>query len=162
MSLVFKPDVVTIANRYSKIAIPSALTPTEVLCAWESGADLIKLFPSEIGGPGYVKAIKAPLPHIPLVPVGGVTLDNAADFIRAGASAVGVGGCLVKKEFLSSGDFQSLTKLCRDFVERLKTVGSSEVVGPRVGWVLPHMSQRRFDMIVLGLARVSAIKLLFF
>lgn len=122
VSPIFKPELVTMANRYSKVVLPSAYTPTEVVTAWEAGADLIKLFPADIGGPAYIKAIKAPLPQIPLVPVGGVNLDNAADFIKAGAVAVGVGGSLVKKEFLKSGDFEGLTNLCRNFMETLGAV----------------------------------------
>ncbi len=120
VSPVFKSDVVTLANRYSKVVIPSAYTPTEILTAWEAGADLVKLFPAGSGGPGFLKAVRAPLPHIPLVPVGGVTLENAAEFIKAGAVAVGVGGCLVKKEFLKNNDFAGLTSLCRDFVKSIE------------------------------------------
>jgi 2-dehydro-3-deoxyphosphogluconate aldolase / (4S)-4-hydroxy-2-oxoglutarate aldolase len=122
VSPVFKPEIVTLANRYSKVVLPSAYTTTEILIAWESGADLIKLFPADNGGPAYLKAIRAPLPHIPLVPVGGVTLENTADFIKAGAAAVGIGGALVKKEFLKSQDLTALTKLCVEFVENIKSV----------------------------------------
>ena len=112
-------DVIRLCNRYSKIVIPGAFTPTEILSAWETGADLVKVFPSS-GGPSYIKAIKAPLPQISLVPVGGVNIENVADFIKAGASAVGVGGNLVKKEFLERRDFTTLTQLCRKFVGAIR------------------------------------------
>ncbi|MCK4244998.1 MAG: bifunctional 4-hydroxy-2-oxoglutarate aldolase/2-dehydro-3-deoxy-phosphogluconate aldolase [Candidatus Omnitrophica bacterium] len=113
-------DVITLCNRYSKIVIPGAFTPTEILTAWEAGADLVKVFSSSIGGSSYIKAIKAPLPQISLVPVGGVNIDNVAEFIKAGASAVGVGGNLVKKEFLKEKNFASLTQLCKEFIDAIK------------------------------------------
>ena len=121
-------DVITLCNRYSKIVIPGAFTPTEILCARENGADLVKVFPSIIGGSSYIKAIKAPLPQIDLIPVGGVNIDNVAEFIKAGATAVGVGGNLVKKEFLKEKDFSALTSLSKKFIERIeKAKGENEV-----------------------------------
>ncbi len=113
-------EVIALASRYNKVVIPGAFTPTEILTAWETGADLVKVFPAEVGGYTYIKALKGPLPQISLVPVGGVSLDNAADFIKAGAFAVGVGGNLVKKEFLKEENFDGLTQLSRKFVEAIK------------------------------------------
>ena len=93
--------------------VPGAYTPTEILTAWEAGADMVKVFPSSVGGPDYLKAIKAPLPQVKLVPVGGVELDNTAEFIRAGADAVGVGSALVSQKLLDAGDFATLTERAR-------------------------------------------------
>lgn len=113
-------DVIKLCNRYSKIVIPGAFTPTEILSAWEYGADLVKVFPTSIGGAPYIKAIKAPLPQISLVPVGGVDIENVADFIKAGVSAVGIGGNLVKKEFLKEKNFEALTSLSEKFIKVIK------------------------------------------
>ena len=98
--------------------IPGALTPTEVVAAWTAGADLVKVFPAgSVGGPGYLKALKAPLPDIDLVPTGGVDLDTAGDFIRAGAAALGVGSALVDLAALRRGEASVLTERARRFVE---------------------------------------------
>jgi len=113
-------EVITLAHRYSKLVIPGAFTPTEILTAWEAGADLVKVFPAGISGPSCIKALKGPLPQISLVPVGGVNIDNAADFIKAGAFALGVGSGLVKKEFLKEGNFKGLTELSKKFREIIK------------------------------------------
>src|SRR4030042_3838169 len=92
-------DVIRMSNRYSAVVIPGALTPTEILTAWEAGADLVKVFPiAQVGGPAYIKAIQGPFPHIPLVPTGGVNLQNAGEFIKAGAGAGGAGGGVVDKK----------------------------------------------------------------
>jgi len=111
------PKVIKVCHRYSKVVIPGAFTPTEILTAWEWGADFVKLFPAEFGGPEYLKAIRAPLPQVKLVPVGGVSLENTGDFIKAGAAAVAVGGNLVKKSAIAAKNFAELTDLARQFVE---------------------------------------------
>jgi len=113
-------EVITLAHRYSKVVIPGAFTPTEILTAWEVGADLVKVFPAGVGGPSYIKSLKGPLPQIPLVPTGGVSLDNVASFIEAGAFAVGVGSSLVKKEFLKERNFEELTELSKKFREAVE------------------------------------------
>lgn len=100
------------------VIIPGALTPTEVVAAWNAGADLVKVFPAgSVGGPGYLRALKAPLPHIDLVPTGGVNLETAGDFIRAGAAALGVGSDLVDLAALRRGEASVLTARARRFVE---------------------------------------------
>jgi 2-dehydro-3-deoxyphosphogluconate aldolase/(4S)-4-hydroxy-2-oxoglutarate aldolase len=104
---------IELCHRYSIPVVPGAYTPTEILTAWEAGADMVKVFPASVGGPAYFKAIKGPLPQIKLVPVGGVNLDTTADFIRAGADAVGVGGALVSQKLLDAGDFAALTERAR-------------------------------------------------
>lgn len=106
---------IEMCHRYSIPVMPGAYTPTEVLTAWEAGATFVKVFPASVGGPAYIKAIKAPLPQVKLVAVGGVDLSNTADFIRAGCEVVGVGGELVNQKLLDSGDFATLTQRARDF-----------------------------------------------
>jgi 2-dehydro-3-deoxyphosphogluconate aldolase/(4S)-4-hydroxy-2-oxoglutarate aldolase len=110
-------DVATIAmcRRYSVPVLPGAYTPTEILAAWEAGADIVKVFPASIGGPAFIKAIKAPLPQIRLAPVGGVDLSNTAEFIRAGAEVVGVGGELIGQKLLDERDWPTLTERARRF-----------------------------------------------
>jgi 2-dehydro-3-deoxyphosphogluconate aldolase/(4S)-4-hydroxy-2-oxoglutarate aldolase len=112
-----KPSVIELCHRYSVPVFPGAYTPTEILSAWELGADMVKIFPASAGGPGLIKALKAPLPQIEMVPVGGVNLGNTPDFIRAGASAVGVGGELLAAKLLEAKDWPALTERARQFVE---------------------------------------------
>jgi len=108
--------VIETCHRYDKAVIPGAYTPTEVLTAWEWGADLVKVFPADAGGPAYLRAISAPLPQIRLVAVGGVSLENAAQFVHAGARAVGVGSHLVDKKLVAEGRFEALTDRAKAFV----------------------------------------------
>ncbi len=109
-------ETIALCKRYSVPVLPGAFTPTEILTAWEAGADLVKVFPASIGGPAYIKAVRAPLPQAALVPVGGVDLDNTADFIRAGAAAVGVGSELINQKTLAAADWPGLTERARRFV----------------------------------------------
>ncbi|GAB4575667.1 MAG: bifunctional 4-hydroxy-2-oxoglutarate aldolase/2-dehydro-3-deoxy-phosphogluconate aldolase [Anaerolineae bacterium] len=113
-------DVIALCNRYSVPVAPGVYTPTEALTAWEAGADLVKLFPASFGGPDLIKAILAPLPQLAIVPVGGVELDNAAEFIRKGAAALGVGSSLVNQKLLDSGDMTELTRRAAAFIEQVK------------------------------------------
>ena len=113
--------VIEMARRYSKPIFPGALTPTEVLTAWQAGADMVKIFPcGPVGGPKYIKALKGPLPHIEMVPTGGVNLETAADFIKAGASAVAVGGELVDVKALKEGKLDQITETAKKFVEAVR------------------------------------------
>jgi 2-dehydro-3-deoxyphosphogluconate aldolase/(4S)-4-hydroxy-2-oxoglutarate aldolase len=114
------PATIEVCRRYSKVVIPGAFTPTEILTAWECGADFVKVFPAEFGGPGYFKAVLAPLPQVKLIPVGGVSLETTGDFIKAGAAAVAVGSNLVKKSAIAAGRFDELTELARGFVAAVK------------------------------------------
>ena len=108
---------IEMVKRYSKIIMPGALTPTEIVTAWEAGADFVKVFPcGALGGPKYIKALKAPLPHIEMVPTGGVNLNTAADFIRAGAAALGIGGELVSASALESGNTAPIVEAAQEFV----------------------------------------------
>jgi 2-dehydro-3-deoxyphosphogluconate aldolase/(4S)-4-hydroxy-2-oxoglutarate aldolase len=105
------------ANDADKVIMAGALTPTEIIAAWKGGADFIKIFPaSAVGGPSYLKALRGPLPQIPLVPTGGVNLNTAAEFIRAGAAALGIGGELVSAAALNSGDTAQITELARKYL----------------------------------------------
>lgn len=117
VSPTLNPRVVEMCHRYSKVVIPGAFTPTEILTAWELGADFVKLFPATTVGPGYIKDVLAPLPYIKLIPTGGVDLSNAGDFIRAGAWAVAVGGNLVDASAVERGDFDVLTERARQFAQ---------------------------------------------
>ncbi len=113
----FDLETVKLANRAGKLIMAGGLTPTEVLTAWKAGSDLVKIFPcGTIGGAKYIKALKAPLPHIPMVPTGGVNLNTAAEFIQAGAAALGVGGELVSASALQSGNTKEIVETARKFV----------------------------------------------
>jgi 2-dehydro-3-deoxyphosphogluconate aldolase/(4S)-4-hydroxy-2-oxoglutarate aldolase len=111
----FKPETIEICKRYAVPVMPGAYTPTEILSAWEAGADIVKIFPSSVGGPAYIKALKGPLPHIRMAAVGGVDLNTIADFFKAGVDMVGVGGELVSQALLDSGDFAAITERARAF-----------------------------------------------
>ena len=109
--------VIEMCRRYGKPVMPGAMTPTEVLTAWQAGADVIKVFPSEVTGPKHLKAIHGPLPQIPLTPTGGVNLDTAAEYLRAGACALGVGGALAPALAIADGDVAKIESLARQFVD---------------------------------------------
>lgn len=117
----FNEDLIRICKRYAKIVIPGAMTPTEIVKAWEMGADIVKVFPAgNLGGPKYIRAIKAPLPQILLNPTGGVNLENAGEFIRAGASIISVGAALVDKKAVAEGKFEVITRKARQFIEEVR------------------------------------------
>jgi len=119
-------DVIEMVHRYGKPVISGAMTPTEILTAWETGADMVKVFPASVLGPEYLKAVHGPLPQIPLVPTGGITTDNAGDFIRAGAAMVCAGGWLVDKKAVAGSHYELLTEHARQLVEAvIKTRGGS-------------------------------------
>lgn len=119
-------DVIDTAHRYGKVAIPGAYTPTEALNAYSAGADLVKIFPASVGGPSYIKALKAPMPQLSLVPTGGVKLENVGDFFRAGATAVGAGSALVKKDALKSGDMEEIKRTAAAFAEEIRKERGSQ------------------------------------
>lgn len=113
-------DMIALCNRYSVPVVPGIYTPTEALTAWQAGADMVKLFPASVGGPDLVRAILAPLPQLQIVPVGGVDLDTAADFIRSGAAALGVGSSLINQKLLDKGDMAELTRRAAAFIEQVR------------------------------------------
>jgi len=113
---------IEMAHRYSKPIIPGALTPTEVLAAWEAGADIVKIFPCDnVGGPKYIKALKGPFPQIEMIPTGGVSLTTAGDFLKAGSCAVAVGGELVDAKTIKEGNYPIFTERAKRFLEVVKT-----------------------------------------
>jgi len=113
----FDLGTVQLANRLGKPIMAGALTPTEVIAAWRAGSDFVKIFPcGTVGGAKYIKALKAPLPQIPMVPTGGVNLNTAAEFIQAGAEALGVGGELVLASAMKSGEMKEITETARLFL----------------------------------------------
>jgi 2-dehydro-3-deoxyphosphogluconate aldolase/(4S)-4-hydroxy-2-oxoglutarate aldolase len=121
-----KVSTIEMAKRYSKAIMPGALTPTEVLTAWEAGAPLVKVFPaSAVGGPKYIKALKAPFPQIELVPTGGVNLETTPEFLRAGASAVAVGSELIDEKTIQLGHYEIFEERARRFVEVVQTYRAS-------------------------------------
>src|SRR6185295_11179986 len=109
-------DVIRMCRRYDKLVMPGAFTPTEVLTAWEAGADIVKVFPSDVTGPAYLKALAGPLPQVRLMPTGGVNLQTAGDFLKAGAFALGVGGSLVDPQAVAAGDLKRIESLARQFL----------------------------------------------
>jgi len=111
-------DTIKLTHRYGKIIMPGTYTVTEIVKALELGADVIKFFPGSLGGPDTIKAIRGPLPHVPICPTGGVSLDNVTDWIKAGAVAVGVGGQLTKGA--KTGDYQSITDTAKQFIALIK------------------------------------------
>jgi len=116
VSPVFKPEIVGVAHMNELPAIPGALTPTEVLLASDAGAELVKVFPGEAVGPKYLKALRAPMPHLKLTPTGGVDLNTAASWIAAGAATLGVGSAMVTKKALAEKDYGEITRLAGEFV----------------------------------------------
>jgi 2-dehydro-3-deoxyphosphogluconate aldolase/(4S)-4-hydroxy-2-oxoglutarate aldolase len=122
---VVRADVIGLCRRYDKLVLPGAMTPTEVLTAWEAGGDIIKVFPSDTLGPQHLKAIGGPLPQIPLMPTGGVTLETAASFLKAGACALGVGGSLVEAKAIACGDLTRIESLARQFVRIVRETRES-------------------------------------
>lgn len=112
-----KLSTIEMAKRYSKVICPGALTPTEVLTAWEAGADVVKIFPANaVGGPKYIKALKGPLPHIQMIPTGGVNLETAGEFLKAGACAVAVGGELVDGQLIKENKYDEIEQRARQYL----------------------------------------------
>jgi 2-dehydro-3-deoxyphosphogluconate aldolase/(4S)-4-hydroxy-2-oxoglutarate aldolase len=118
--------VIRMARRYSKACFPGALTPTEILEAWEAGADMVKIFPSgPVGGPEYIKALKGPFPDIHMVPTGGVDFESAPKFIKAGASAIGIGSDLVNVKRLRDSKVDEIVRTAQKYIEVVRTARAS-------------------------------------
>jgi len=121
VSPIFKPDIIRTTHRYDLPSIAGAFTPTEILTAQEQGADIVKVFPADVLGMAFFKAIKAPMPHLQLMPTGGVSLTNAGDWIEAGACAVAVGTALLDKQAIAEENYEKLIEnaktLCRSIAQ---------------------------------------------
>ncbi|MBM7551713.1 bifunctional 4-hydroxy-2-oxoglutarate aldolase/2-dehydro-3-deoxy-phosphogluconate aldolase [Thalassobacillus pellis] len=122
---IFAPNfdraTVEMGNRYGAVTIPGVMTPTEIVQAYSAGADLVKVFPATAMGPSYIKDLKGPLGHIPMIPTGGVNLDNVETYVKNGAFAVGAGGSLLDKKLIQAEDFKGLENLAREFKEKVET-----------------------------------------
>ena len=119
VSPVFRPDVIAACHARDVPAMPGCFSPTEILAAHECGADIIKVFPATTLGPQFIKDVRAPLPHVKLMPTGGVTLENAGEWIRAGAVAVGLGSALMDASAIADGRFEVITANARRVVENV-------------------------------------------
>src|SRR5258708_1779432 len=116
-----KVTTIEMVKRYSKVICPGALTPTEVLTAWEAGADVVKIFPcGNVGGPKYIKALKGPFPQIEMIPTGGVNLETAGDFLKAGACAVAVGGELVDAKSIKEGKYEVFEERAKQYLAAVR------------------------------------------
>lgn len=113
-------DVVKLCHRYDKLVMPGVLTPTEVVAAWQAGAEIVKVFPADVGGPNYLKALHGPLPQVRLMPTGGVDLETLPSFLRAGACCVGLGSALVEKKAVETGDMKRIRSLAEQYVELVR------------------------------------------
>lgn len=122
VSPVFKKEIIDTAHRLGVPVMPGCFSPTEIQTAWETGADIIKVFPADILGMEFFKAVLAPLPHVRLMPTGGVSLTNAGDWIKAGACAVGVGSALLDKEAINEGNYFKLTANARTIIDSVNAV----------------------------------------
>jgi 2-dehydro-3-deoxyphosphogluconate aldolase/(4S)-4-hydroxy-2-oxoglutarate aldolase len=118
-------NVIKMARRYDKLVMPGAFTPTEIVAAWEAGADIVKVFPADIVGPPFFKALRGPLPQIKLMPTGGVDLNTATEFLKAGAVCLGVGGQLVEPQAVAKRDFARITSLAKQYTEIVKNFRAS-------------------------------------
>jgi 2-dehydro-3-deoxyphosphogluconate aldolase/(4S)-4-hydroxy-2-oxoglutarate aldolase len=121
VSPIFDAELVELANRESKLVMAGALTPNEVVHAWKHGSDFVKVFPcGNLGGPKYIQALKGPLPQIPMIPTGGVSLATAGAYVAAGASALGVGGDLISESELTAGNHAQITRIAQQFVAAVR------------------------------------------
>ena len=120
VSPVLNTDVIEVSKEYNKIVIPGVMTPTEIMKAWDTGADFVKVFPAKTVGPQFIKSVKGPLSQVEIIPTGGINLDNVEDFIKAGSAAVGVGSSLISKEEIKKGNYDQITKKAELFIEKLK------------------------------------------
>ena len=117
-------DVIAMAKRYGKLVMPAGFSPTEILSAWQAGADVVKVFPAGVGGPSFFKDVLGPLPQVRLMPTGGVDAKTTPEFIKAGAVAVGAGSAMVDKKAVANKDWATLTATAKSFVDAVKQARS--------------------------------------
>jgi 2-dehydro-3-deoxyphosphogluconate aldolase/(4S)-4-hydroxy-2-oxoglutarate aldolase len=120
VSPVFRRSIIETCHKHDIPAMPGCFTPTEILDAWDAGADIVKIFPATALGPTFFKDVRGPLPHVKLMPTGGVTIENAGSWIRAGAVAIGVGTALLDAKAISLGDYGALRANAEDFVRNVR------------------------------------------
>jgi 2-dehydro-3-deoxyphosphogluconate aldolase/(4S)-4-hydroxy-2-oxoglutarate aldolase len=132
VSPVFRPALIDIGHAHDVAVVPGCFTPTEILNAWDAGADVVKVFPSTALGPGFFKDLRGPLPHVRVMPTGGVTRENAGDWIRAGAVAIGVGTALVDAATVAARRFDVIRDRGRAFVEAVAAARGTQTTGARV------------------------------
>jgi 2-dehydro-3-deoxyphosphogluconate aldolase / (4S)-4-hydroxy-2-oxoglutarate aldolase len=121
VSPIFKPDIIEAAHKLNVPAMPGCFTPTEIQTAFEAGADIIKVFPADVVGMPFFKGVLAPMPHLKLMPTGGVSLTNAGEWIKAGACAVGIGSALLEKRAIDEENYAQLTKKAKLFFENINS-----------------------------------------
>jgi 2-dehydro-3-deoxyphosphogluconate aldolase/(4S)-4-hydroxy-2-oxoglutarate aldolase len=117
-------DVIRLCQRYDKLVFPGAFTPTEILSAWEAGADVVKVFPADVVGPAFLKALRGPLPQVRLMPTGGVDLNTAASFLKAGACCLGIGSQLVEPKAVAERNFGRIRDLAREYLNLIRKTRS--------------------------------------
>ena len=127
VSPIVNLEVIRLCRRYDKAVMPGAFTPTEVVAAWEAGADVVKVFPADVGGPAYLKALRGPLPQVRLMPTGGVDLTTAEAFLKAGACCLGVGGSLVEPKAIAASDFTRIRDLASQYVAIVRELPGAAV-----------------------------------
>jgi len=120
VSPVCRPALIDACHRRDRVMMPGCLTPTEILTAWDAGADFVKVFPASAVGPSFIRDIRGPLPDVLLVPTGGIGVDDAVEWLRAGATAVGVGGALLDRRAIAAGDFGAVTALAERLVTQVR------------------------------------------
>jgi 2-dehydro-3-deoxyphosphogluconate aldolase/(4S)-4-hydroxy-2-oxoglutarate aldolase len=116
----FDPDTIRVTNEAGKLSIPGVMTPTEIVQAYRAGADLLKIFPGSSLGVNYIKELQGPLGHIPMMPTGGVNLENVAQLIKNGAVAVGIGGSLLDKRAIEAGQYQLIAEIASQYIEKIR------------------------------------------
>lgn len=121
---IFSPEVVEVAHQHGRVVIPGAFSPAEIVTAWNAGADVVKIFPATVLGPKYIKDVRGPLPHIRLCPTGSVTVDNAGEWIKAGAACVGIGSDLLDKQAIQDSRFEILTERAQRMVASIQSAGN--------------------------------------
>jgi 2-dehydro-3-deoxyphosphogluconate aldolase/(4S)-4-hydroxy-2-oxoglutarate aldolase len=119
-------DTVRLCRRYGQLAVPGAFTPTEILTAWEAGADIVKVFPADVLGPAFIKAVKAPLPQVRLMPTGGVDLKNASEYLRSGACCIGVGSQMVDPKAVARHDYEYLRGVAWQYTQAVRLARGTE------------------------------------
>ncbi|MFW6271118.1 MAG: bifunctional 4-hydroxy-2-oxoglutarate aldolase/2-dehydro-3-deoxy-phosphogluconate aldolase [Bacillota bacterium] len=119
VSPILNTEVIEMSKRYNKVVIPGVMTPSEMIKAWEKGADFVKVFPAKTLGPDFIKSVKGPLGQVEIIPTGGINLNNIDEYIKAGSAAVGVGSSLINKEAIKKGLYEQITEKAELYIEKI-------------------------------------------